>query len=402
MTPNIAPIHISWTNGKESVIILFSSLPLPILLVIFVVGASAVWVAGIQLSNTTDVLSSRFGFGEALGGLLFLAITTNLPEIAITTSAALTHNLGIAIGNILGGIGIQTVVLVVLDAFGLGSESAFTYRAASLELVLEGVLVVAVLIVSIMSTQFPSWLYFARISPGSLLIAILWIVGLLLLRKARTDLPWQDKGRAPGRVNSSAEPTKSDKGQNGQDGKSDKKQGGQNAKSTTKDKQQNERNKQENTARAIIVFVIASIVTLIAGVALELSGDAISKDIGLSGVLFGATFLAAATALPELSTGLESVKIRDYELAMSDIFGGNAFLPVLFLLADILSGEAVLPQAHNSDIYLAGLGILLTTVYIYGLIFRPRRQILRMGIDSLVVLILYVLGMVGLIALAHK
>jgi len=42
---------------------------------------------------------------------------------------------------------------------------------------------------------------------------------------------------------------------------------------------------------------------------------------------------------------------------------------------------------------------LLTAVYIYGLIFRPRRQILRMGVDSFVVLALYVLGVVGLFAI---
>src|SRR5215216_6143327 len=99
----------------------------------------------------------------------------------------------------------------------------------------------------------------------------------------------------------------------------------------------------------------------------------------MSGVLFGSTFLAAATALPEISTGLTSVRMGDYQLAVSDIFGGNAFLPVLFLMASMLSGIAVLPQAHDTDIYLTGLGILLTTVYIYGLIFRPRRRILRMG-----------------------
>ena len=75
--------------------------------------------------------------GEALGGLILLAIVTNLPEIAITVSAALQHNLELAIGNILGGIAIQTVVLVVLDVFGLGNKDPLTYRAASLLLVLE-------------------------------------------------------------------------------------------------------------------------------------------------------------------------------------------------------------------------------------------------------------------------
>jgi cation:H+ antiporter len=45
-------------------------------------------VAGIRLSDTTDVRSTRLGLGEALGGLLLLAVATNLPETAIVASAA--------------------------------------------------------------------------------------------------------------------------------------------------------------------------------------------------------------------------------------------------------------------------------------------------------------------------
>lgn len=74
----------------------------------------------------------------------------------------------------------------------------------------------------------------------------------------------------------------------------------------------------------------------------------------------------------------------------------------MFFIATLISGQAVLPQAQSTDIYLAGLGVLLTTVYIYGLIFRPQKQILRMGVDSFVVLILYILGIVGLFAIARQ
>src|SRR6266849_4336163 len=151
---------------------MFQSLSLPILLLLFLAGAVAVWLAGIQLSNTTDVISTRFGFGQALGGLIFLAIATNLPEIAITASAALQHNLGIAIGNILGGIAIQTVVLVILDAVGLGPISALTYLAASLLLVLECGLVAAVLVVAVAGTQLPAYLTHYRLEPASVLILV--------------------------------------------------------------------------------------------------------------------------------------------------------------------------------------------------------------------------------------
>jgi cation:H+ antiporter len=97
---------------------------------------------------------------------------------------------------------------------------------------------------------------------------------------------------------------------------------------------------------------------------------------------------------------LQAVRLGDYQLAMSDIFGGNAFLPVLFLVASLHSGSAVFPLAEDTDIYLIALGALLTVVYVYGLIFRPRRMVLRMGLDSLTVLALYAVGIAGLVAIA--
>lgn len=113
-----------------------------------------------------------------------------------------------------------------------------------------------------------------------------------------------------------------------------------------------------------------------------------------------ATVLAAATSLPEVSTGLTSVRQGDHQLAVSDIFGGNAFLPVLFLFATLISGRAVLPHAQPTDIYLTGVGMLLTLVFAAGLLFRPSRRVLGMGLDSLVVLLLYLVALGGLFAIA--
>jgi cation:H+ antiporter len=352
-----------------------SSLPLALLIAIFAGAAALIWVAGIQLSDQTDVLSTRLHLGSALGGLILLAIATNLPEIAITVSAALSGNIGVAVGNILGGIAIQTVVLVALDAFGLRGRRPLTYRAASLVLVLEGALVIGVLAVVIAGSQLPEDLTFGRVAPASVLITLLWVAGLLLLQRAGTSLPWHEAGEAP----DNQEPPR-----------------GHSQQQT----EQHATDKGTSTARSAIIFTAAAVLTLVAGVVLERSGDALAGRIGLTGVLFGATVLAAATSLPELSTGLTSVRNGDYQLAVSDIFGGNAFLPVLFLPASLISGRAVLPQAQSTDIYLTALAILLTLGYVAGLVFRPGRRIAGMGLDSLVVLVLYAVGVVGLVAIA--
>ncbi|MCU1599490.1 MAG: sodium:calcium antiporter, partial [Frankiales bacterium] len=326
--------------------------------------------AGVFLSNYTDVLSDRFHLGAALGGLVLLAVATNLPEIAITVVAALNGQVDVAVSNILGGIAIQTVVLVALDAFGVRVRRPLTYQAASLLLVLEGAVVVAVLAVVVMGAQLPKGAIAFRLSPDVIAIAVIWVLGLLLTRRAAT-LPWQDNGNAP---DSQPEPR----------GHSAKKR----AAAATKNG--------IGTGRAVTVFGAAALVTLIAGALLEESGSQAADHLGLSGVLFGATVLAAATSLPELSTGLTAVRSGDYQLAFGDIFGGNAFLPVLLLLATVVSGKAILPNAHNSDLYLTALGALLTIIYMAGLLFRPAHQHARLGIDSIAVLAAYALGVVGL------
>jgi cation:H+ antiporter len=351
------------------------SLSSPVLLLLFVASAAVIWYAGIKLSDTTDVLAERLHLGSALGGLVLLAIATNLPETVITVSAALAGRLDVAVGNILGGIAIQTVVLAVLDATGVRPRVPLTRLAASLQLVLEGALVVVVLAVVVMGTQLPPGLHAARLAPASVAIAVLWLTGLVLLDRAGHGLPWREGGDAPD-------------GQPEPRGHSREK------------KEKAATDQGVGTGRAALVFCAAALATLVAGVVIERSGEEFFARQGLSGVLFGATVLAVATALPEISTGLTSTRLGDYRLAVSDIFGGNAFLPVLFLLATVISGKPVLPAAHDTDIYLTALGIILTVVYMAGLIFRPRRQYARMGIDSVATVVIYLLGIAGLATIA--
>lgn len=112
-----------------------------VLIGIFVVAAGATWIAGIFLSDATDVVDKRFNLGEAMGGLILLGVAGTLPEIAITVSAALQGHLGLATGNLLGGIAMQTLVLVLLDATSR-SKSPLTSVSNVLEPIIEAIFVV--------------------------------------------------------------------------------------------------------------------------------------------------------------------------------------------------------------------------------------------------------------------
>lgn len=348
--------------------------PSALLVLVFALAGGAVWLAGVRLSEATDALSTRWGLGQALAGLTILAVATDLPEVAIVVSAAQQGDLGIAIGNLLGGVAIQTAVLALLDALGSRGREPLIFRASSLVLVVEGALVIALLAVPVMGSQLPPALILGRVTPDGAMTVAIWLVGIWLVSRARHGLPWHDHGAAPGSVAAgcacpedawvpSAPPRAG--------------------------------------RRPGVAFALAAAVTLVAGTVLERSGRELSERLGIGGVLFGATVLAAITALPEISTGLAAVRLGDDQLVVSDVFGGNAFLPVLLVLGTALSGQSALAQAQRIDLYLTGLGILLTVIYCWALIFRPRRRVLGMGAESLTVLVVYALGMFGLVTLGE-
>ena len=150
-----------------------------------------------------------------------------------------------------------------------------------------------------------------------------------------------------------------------------------------------------------MIFASACTITLLAGVALELSGSSLASRAGINGVIFGATVLASATALPEISSGIAAVRLGDNALALGDIFGGNAFQVCLFLLADLVAGSPVLPTTGRLNSWLASLGVSLTAIYAIGVVGRPYRCFARLGPDSLLALVVFVLGVAGMFVLPH-
>jgi cation:H+ antiporter len=107
--------------------------------------------------------------------------------------------------------------------------------------------------------------------------------------------------------------------------------------------------------------------------------------------------LAAATSLPEASTVLEAVRLRRYEMAVSDIFGTNLFNVTIIFAVDLLyDGGPVLVEVGTFAGFGALLAIVLTALYLAGMIERRDRTVLRMGYDSLAALGAYGAGLVVL------
>jgi cation:H+ antiporter len=342
----------------------------PALLAIFLGAALATWVAGVNLAKATDLLDDRYGLGEALGGMILLSVAGSLPELAITISAAVGGDLGLAAGNLIGGVAMQTLVLAIADRFVRGDRPLST-AAGSLVPALEGLLVIAVVCVTVMSAVLPSSANIGPLGMGSVAIVVIWVIGIVTLNRTRTraDLALAAAGRGgpPPSAGTPAEPAAAPSG------------------------------RADGGGRPILTFAVASVVTLVAGVLLERSGDQLAENWGMNGVVFGATFLAAATALPEISTGITGVRLGRYTLVFGDMFGGNAFQLTLFVVADLVAGQPVLPSEGKSNAWIGCVGLLMTVVFVSGIVLRPQRRHLGLGLDSWVAVLIYVLGVWGLL-----
>ena len=179
------------------------------LVLVFVAAAVATWVAGTALSKTTDVLDRRFGLGEALGGVILLAVAGSLPEVAITVSAAAKGNLGLAAGNLIGGVAVQTLVLVICDAVA-SRDQALTYLVGKLVPVLEGLLVIFVVCGVLMGSLLPESTSIGPVSPASLGIVLAWFSGIYAINAARKAPRWKIDmpGSHPGRPHHRVPPPK--------------------------------------------------------------------------------------------------------------------------------------------------------------------------------------------------
>jgi cation:H+ antiporter len=331
-------------------------------IIIFLVATFVTWYAGIALTKTTDSLDTRFHLGDALGGLILLGITGSLPELAIVSSAALHGNIPVIAGNLIGGIAVQTLIIVIFD-FAIKGKRPLSYVAGSLTLFFETIFTIIILGLALLGTMIPSTKTILFFNPLSIIIVIFWVVGMWLINKARENPKFDatEEDAAPGRKHK-------------------------------------ERRVVENhpfyakrsTFHVILIFTIASIATLVAGVLLEVTGVSIATHLNINLALFAATVLAIVTSLPEISTGLESIFIKDNMLAISDIWGGNAFMIVIFFIADLLAKKPVLSYTDTQTILFGVLGIVMMMIYAVTFIYKLKKRHFRLGWDSVLEIIVYV------------
>lgn len=339
----------------------FSTFPLVLNLVIFLAAGLVVWVAGVRLSTYADAVSARTRLSKAFLGIALLGVATSLAEVATTITAASLGNADLVSGNLFGGVALQITVLAIVDLAVV--RGALTYFTPSAVLLFQGAMLLLMLSLALAGGAIGEPVVVFGVGLTAMLLAGGYLFTLWMSKEEKYFPRWRPLDEST--------PTRKPKEKEPEDGP----EGG----------------------KLYWYIAIAVVAIFASGWFLAQTGDAIAQQTNLGANFVGAALVAAATSLPELSTTTTAVRQGNHEMAVSNILGTNCLEVALFFVGDLFFvGGAILAELNRSAFVAGTVGLVVTCIFLLGLLERRDRTVLGMGVDSLAVLITYAIGLVAL------
>lgn len=145
---------------------------------------------------------------------------------------------------------------------------------------------------------------------------------------------------------------------------------------------------------AWVIFVLSAAVIVAAGTKLSHYGDRIAELTGLGRLWIGVVLMAGATSLPEVLTDVSAVLIDAPDLAVGDLFGSNMANMLILGLIDLAHRQRrVWHEVTHEQTLIAALAVVLTGLASFFILFNSHSAHAGVGFDTLLVFIMYVLGM---------
>ncbi len=316
----------------------------------FFLNAALIVAAGTQLTKNAEKIARGLNLSNAWAGAILLPLATSLPELVTGGRAVMIESPDLAAGNLYGSVLFNLLLIALIDmVHGPLPLNRMRYGRG---LIITGLFSIIVISMSIMGILAVFPLELGWVGIDSSLIVVVYFLGTVMILHLEGE---HRNGKGPS---------------------SKRTAGGE-------------------MLRAGATFFLSALVIVFAGINLTDAADAIARETGLTETLVGSLFIAISTSLPETVTTMSAVKLGFVEMAVANVFGANFFNILLFFIMDLIHLQGpLLADISPSNIITAVMGILLTGTAVVGLLYPFRRQILRMGSPSLVIIIFYFLTIV--------
>ena len=152
-----------------------------------------------------------------------------------------------------------------------------------------------------------------------------------------------------------------------------------------------------------LLFLMCALIIILVGTKLTRYGDIIAEKTGLGRVWIGAALIPLATSLPEITSSSGAAWINAPDLAIGNIFGSIMFNLLIIAIADFVHGPGpLLSEVTTGQILTAILGIFLCAIAALSILIKPTLMLVGIGIDSLILIVLYFLGIIVIFKYSKK
>lgn len=245
----------------------------------FIAGIVLVLLGADWLTKGASALARRFNISELVIGLTIVALGTSLPELVISTGAAIKGSSGIALGNVIGSNIFNS--MLILGVAALIAPIRFNARMLSREIPFNLLASVVLVLLS-----------------GSMLVGgaqgehITRYGGLLLLCFLAVFIRYTFSIPADGEEEKIA----------------------------------------PLSVGKVVLFIVAGLVALIFGGNIFVDGASdVARALGLSEAVIGITIVSAGSSLPELAVSVNAARKGSVGIALGNVLGSN-ILNIFFIL----------------------------------------------------------------------
>lgn len=279
-------------------------------LVYFVVGIVLVIFGADWLTKGASALARRFNISELVIGLTIVAIGTSLPELVISTGAAIKGSSGVALGNIIGSNIFNG--LLILGVAALIAPIRFNRKMLSRELPFNLLASVVLLLVSGSMLEGGA--------PGEMITRY---GGLLLLCFFAVFLRYTFSIEGDG----------------------------------------DETVERPLPLKKVLLLLVCGLAALIFGGNLFVDGATeVARALGLSEAVIGITIVSAGSSLPELAVSVNAARKGNVGIALGNVLGSN-ILNIFFILG---VSAVITPVSLDGFSYVDYYVLLASSLLIYA------------------------------------